>query len=69
MNEIIPQGWMEVSLREILGAMEGGVSVNSENRKKGVREFGVLKTSSISGGRFYPEEHKTILTHQNQHVE
>src|SRR5690554_2405567 len=42
----IPRSWSVASLSELIGTMKGGVSVNGENRQKGINEIGVLKVSS-----------------------
>ncbi|MBN3573785.1 restriction endonuclease subunit S [Vibrio neptunius] len=57
----IPKGWSVAKLSEIIGSMEGGVSVNGENRSKTHQEIGVLKVSSVFKGRFIPEEHKAVV--------
>jgi type I restriction enzyme, S subunit len=49
--------WVVTCLGRLIGALEAGVSVNS------TVEFGpdaVLKTSAVAGGKFLPEECKTI---------
>ena len=54
--------WVKANLSQIVGSLESGVSVNSEDREMSLAsEKGILKTSCISGGCFYPEEHKVIL--------
>ena len=57
----IPQGWDVVKLSEIIGSMDGGVSVNGENRLKTHKEIGVLKVSSVFKGAFIPHEHKVVI--------
>jgi len=57
----IPMGWRVVTLKEVIKELTGGVSVNSEDRIKHENEFGILKTSAIQNGFFYPMAHKTIL--------
>lgn len=53
--------WEMVELSEVFKALEAGVSVNSENRKRRDGEKGILKTSAVTSGLFRPDEHKTIL--------
>lgn len=53
--------WAHVSLAECVTSVRAGVSVNSEDRPHAAGEVGVLKTSSISGGAFKANEHKTVL--------
>lgn len=48
-------------LSELLASVEGGVSVNSEDRVVRDGEIGVLKTSAVSYGTFAPNEHKAVL--------
>jgi type I restriction enzyme S subunit len=57
----IPKGWEVVKLSEIIGSMDGGVSVNGENRLKTHKEIGVLKVSSVFKGAFIPHEHKVVI--------
>jgi type I restriction enzyme S subunit len=61
MSDLVPEGWSIAKIGDAILSAEGGVSVNSENRQKTNKEFGVLKTSSVVNGRFYPAEHKAIL--------
>ncbi|MCS6112584.1 hypothetical protein FDB55_15565 [Clostridium botulinum] len=58
----IPEEWEVKKLGDIIDKLETGVSVNSEEREKSENEFGILKTSSVSYGKFTPKQHKTILT-------
>lgn len=64
MNNEIPDGWSFAKVGDAVLSAEGGVSVNSENRPKTIQEFGILKTSSVVDGRFYPKEHKVILCNE-----
>lgn len=57
----IPKGWEVVKLSEIIGSMDGGVSVNGDNRLKTHKEIGVLKVSSVFKGSFIPHEHKVVI--------
>ena len=57
----IPQSWKVQELGDLIVGLKAGVSVNSENRVKRSNEIGILKTSSISQGTFFPQEHKTVL--------
>ncbi|NLY27542.1 MAG: restriction endonuclease subunit S, partial [Alcaligenaceae bacterium] len=58
----IPASWGLVTLEQLIGKLEGGVSVNGENRPKGPDEIGVLKVSSVLRGKFLPNEYKTVLS-------
>ena len=62
MSEFQVANWSEILISDAISEIETGVSVNSENRRRGASEIGILKTSCISRGRFFPEEHKAILT-------
>ena len=53
--------WTLVPLAECVTSVRAGVSVNSEDRPHAAGEIGVLKTSSVSGGVFKANEHKTVL--------
>jgi len=64
----IPKGWEVVRLGEVIGDVLGGVSVNSEDRSKNDNEIGILKTSAISMGKFYPEQHKTVIKSEYDRV-
>lgn len=54
---------VEHQLGNLISA-EAGVSVNSEDRTKADGEFGILKISSVTYGKFDPMEHKTILAEE-----
>ncbi len=53
--------WSAGQLADSIAALDAGVSVNAEDRPHGAGEIGVLKTSAVSGGRFIPEQNKTVL--------
>jgi type I restriction enzyme S subunit len=55
-----PKGWPELPLREVIGAVEAGWSAVSEARTREENEYGVLKVSAVTSGRFLPEEHKAV---------
>jgi len=61
----IPKSWEVKGLGDLIDSLTGGVSVNSENRTRKIDELGVLKTSCISKGEFFPAEHKAILKTEN----
>lgn len=61
MSSEVPEGWASVKLGDLIDTLEAGVSVNSESRPCGFGEIGVLKTSSVSGGRFRPTENKVVV--------
>ena len=57
----IPKAWEVKTLGDLIKSMDGGVSVNGENREKGLNEIGVLKVSSVFKGQFLPQEHKAVI--------
>ena len=56
----IPQIWLNAKIGDYVAELISGVSVNSYDKTKSATDIGVLKTSAVIGGRFYPELHKTI---------
>lgn len=58
----IPQEWNVRPLSSCIASLDAGVSVNSEDRPHGANEIGVLKTSALSQGMFYPDQNKTVVT-------
>lgn len=56
--------WFEGQLADSIAALDAGVSVNAEDRPHGAGEIGVLKTSSVSGGAFLPEQNKTVVARE-----
>jgi type I restriction enzyme S subunit len=47
-------------LKSIIKSLDAGVSVSGELRPRGTKEFGVLRTSCVSSGIFFPDQHKVI---------
>ena len=68
MSDFIKTSWKEVSISDLISDITTGVSVNSENRERGANEVGILKTSCISRGQFFLEEHKAVLTEEVERV-
>lgn len=58
---IIPDEWEVKRLKDGIKELEAGVSVNSEKDATITTNAGILKTSCISKGIFYPQEHKKII--------
>lgn len=59
------EGWFEYHVGDLV-TLESGVSVNGEDRPKQQGEFGVLKISAVTYGKFNPMEHKTIRPEELQ---
>ncbi|MFY0782902.1 restriction endonuclease subunit S [Peribacillus simplex] len=53
--------WRPYLLKELVISLEAGVSVNSKGIPVKNQEIGVLKTSCISNGVFFPEENKQVV--------
>ncbi|CAE6828565.1 restriction endonuclease subunit S [Paraburkholderia nemoris] len=60
--------WVQGTLSDTIAALDAGVSVNAEDRPHGAGEIGVLKTSAVSGGRFYPDQNKSVVPHERRLV-
>jgi type I restriction enzyme S subunit len=60
--------WCDGLLGDSIAALDAGVSVNAEDRPHGAGEIGVLKTSAVSGGRFLPDQNKTVVEHERRLV-
>jgi type I restriction enzyme, S subunit len=59
---VIPEDWGVRPLATLITSLEAGVSVNSVDANKSIsNDLSVLKTSCVIGGRFIPEERKTIV--------
>ncbi|BAN68074.1 hypothetical protein EBS_0079 [endosymbiont of unidentified scaly snail isolate Monju] len=57
----IPKEWRVVPLRQLIESLDAGVSVNAFDYPAASGQIGVLKTSAVSGGKFYPRENKAVL--------
>ncbi len=57
----LPRAWGEATLGAYIAELRSGVSVNAEDRGRRPGEVGVLKVSSVQGGRFLPSNHKTVV--------
>ncbi|WP_439491242.1 restriction endonuclease subunit S [Blastomonas fulva] len=66
--DALPAGWHTIHLGDVVDTLVAGVSVNADNRKIGVGEIGVLKTSCVSGGQFVADEHKAVLANEVSRV-
>ncbi len=57
---MIPEGWKERPLSQLVSRLDAGVSVNSGDRQSDGVEPGILKTSCVSNGVFRPQENKVV---------
>ncbi|MFZ4556953.1 MAG: restriction endonuclease subunit S [Pseudanabaena sp.] len=55
-----PQHWSVERLKLVIKSVASGVSVNASDQPIEKDGFGVLKTSSVSRGRFIPNENKSV---------
>lgn len=60
--------WFDGQLADSIAALDAGVSVNAEDRPHGAGEIGVLKTSAVSGGQFFPNQNKTVVESERRLV-
>lgn len=56
----IPSGWAIERLKQVTVSVTSGVSVNATDSPAEEHQQGVLKTSSVAGGRFLPTENKAV---------
>ena len=56
------QAWRTLTLGDGLAEIQAGTSVRSLERPAENGEWGVLKVSAVSWGRFKPDEHKAVPT-------
>lgn len=56
----VPNGWAVERLKQVISSVTSGVSVNASNVAAEEHQFGVLKTSAVSRGNFFPAENKTV---------
>lgn len=58
----LPDGWRIIPLNQVIHTLQAGVSVNSlDEEVKDLRQIGILKTSSVTTGRFDPRENKVVV--------
>jgi len=60
----IPSDWALGTVRCFVAGLEAGVSVNAVETDTGCSEdeIGVLKTSAVLRGKFFPKQHKVIVS-------
>ena len=56
----VPNGWAVERLKHVTSSVTSGVSVNASNSPAAQHQLGVLKTSAVSGGKFFPDENKAV---------
>jgi type I restriction enzyme S subunit len=57
---MIPEGWNNGKISDVVSTLEAGVSVNGEDRELSSNEKGVLKVSAVSYGIFDKNAQKVI---------
>ena len=57
----LPSGWQAVTLDLLIERIEAGRSFNAEPRPATAKEWGVIKVSAMSWGRFLEDENKAVL--------
>jgi type I restriction enzyme S subunit len=57
----LPEGWAWTTLDHLLGKIEAGHSFKAQGRPAEEGEFGVIKVSAMTWGKFLPEENKALL--------
>lgn len=55
-----PKGWEVLPMHEVIQTIEAGWSANGEDRRCESDEWGVLKISAVTSGRFQVNEHKVV---------
>jgi type I restriction enzyme S subunit len=58
---MVPSGWNQGRVKNVLDSLESGVSVNGDDRPKAGGEIGVLKISAVTYGIFNPAKYKTVI--------
>jgi len=58
--EEIPEHWVSVRVKDAIKHIDQGWSPNAENRTVEEGEWGVLKLSAISNGKYYEINHKAL---------
>lgn len=57
----LPPNWSRVTLGEVIAGFEAGRNLRAASSPASGTEFGVLKISAVSWGKFQPEENKALL--------
>ena len=64
----LPKEWELAPLSTVIASLDAGVSVNAEDRPHAAGEIGVLKTSCVSCGEFFPNENKAVWDSERRRV-
>lgn len=56
-----PMGWSVKPVSQVIESVDAGWSASSEGRPSIGDEYGVLKVSAVTSGRFRPEENKAVV--------
>src|SRR5258706_6179724 len=56
----LPGGWRWARLGDIILDIQAGKSLKTEERPAELYEWGVLKVSAVSWGKFNPDENKAV---------
>lgn len=54
--------WKKAILNEIIETLDSGISISADNRSKNDGEYGILKLSAVSDGKFLSFENKAVNT-------
>lgn len=57
---MVPNGWKEGRVKDLISSLDAGVSVNSEDDGNKEAEYKILKTSCVSNGTFDPFHAKSV---------
>lgn len=63
---MVPEGWREGRVSDLVKNLESGVSVSGEDRPLAIGEYGVLRVSAVTYGVFDPAATKVILPHNKE---
>jgi len=55
-----PKGWPTAIMKDCIADISSGWSAKSEDKVKEPDDWGVLKISAVTSGRFLPSEHKVV---------
>ncbi|MFC1234418.1 restriction endonuclease subunit S [Vibrio sp. F74] len=57
---MVPNGWCDSRVKDVVKSLDAGISVNSEDDKNLSAKFKILKTSCVSKGIFVAKEVKSV---------